>query len=388
MRNGFHLSLAGALGLVLCAWTARADEGTRYTFDTADGVTLEGTFYKADPVAPAKPKDATVLLLHDIDKQKGGGSHQDGWDDLAKKLSEEGYSVFSFDFRGFGNSHSVAKDFWDPAKNPHNFKYVKGAKKSPLPKTINHDDFDNNAGEYYPFLVNDIAAAKSFLDRRSDAGQANTSNLVLIGAGEGATLGAMWMASQWYLQKFTGRNPKTGALTLDEPEGRDEAGAVWLSIQPRLGGQEAVAVRRWLADANADNTVPMAFLYGEKDEAAAKTVEDMRRAIANRLRDNNTKDDDVKAHLEERARVKAIEGSKLVGSALLGVDKTQDLIVSSLGKLIDQRGHKEARTHAINKEDIYYWTFAKGRPIEAKTQLDDTIRIVPADVFVRVTSGS
>src|SRR5207247_7667436 len=135
-----------------------------------------------------------------IDKKTGGSSHQDGWDDLAKKLSAEGYSVLSFDFRGFGNSHSISPGFWDPSKNPHNVKYVNGANKAAQPTSIDHKDFDSNASRYYPYLVNDIVAAKSFLDRRTDQGQANTSNLVVIGAGEGATLGAMWMASQWHLR--------------------------------------------------------------------------------------------------------------------------------------------------------------------------------------------
>src|SRR5437660_140154 len=113
MRYGFRLFLLGALGLAACAFTARGDEGTEVKFDTLDGVTLKGTFFTADPVAPAKPKNATVLLLHNIDKDKGGSSHQDGWDDLAKALSAQGYSVLSFDFRGFGKSHEVSEAFWN-----------------------------------------------------------------------------------------------------------------------------------------------------------------------------------------------------------------------------------------------------------------------------------
>ena len=32
---------------------------------------------------------------------------------------------------------------------------------------------------------------------KNDDGEANSSNIIVIGAGEGATLGALWMASEW-----------------------------------------------------------------------------------------------------------------------------------------------------------------------------------------------
>ena len=238
MRYGFRLFLMGALGAAACALTARAADGDRVTFDTLDGVTLEGHFYKADPKDGAKDKNATVLLLHNFGKS-GGGSNQDNWDALAQALSEDGYSVLSFDFRGFGNSHKVSKDFWDPIKGRHNRELMPQlANKNPPPDTIEHKDFDGRSSEYYPYLVNDVTAAKTYLDKHSGNGQANSSNLILVGAGEGAAIGAMWMESQWHLQKISGIDPKTGRPTLDEPEGRDVAGAVWLDLSPKLGERE------------------------------------------------------------------------------------------------------------------------------------------------------
>src|SRR5262249_35021117 len=155
-------------------------------FHSADGVELSGTYF---PSAAGK-KDACVLLLHDFDSKKGGNSHQDGWDALAGRLQAEGYAVLSFDFRGFGESKTVGKSFWDIRRTPHN-NMVRRRKGSP--DSVDHKDF--NIG-YYPYLVNDIAAAKAFLDRRNDAREVNSANVIVVGAGNGATLGAMWMASE------------------------------------------------------------------------------------------------------------------------------------------------------------------------------------------------
>ncbi|HVS34522.1 MAG TPA: hypothetical protein VMS17_03005 [Gemmataceae bacterium] len=393
MRNGFRLFVAAALGMAACAWTARAGEGDRVTFETLDGVTLEGTFFKADPQNGAKDKSATVLLLHNIDKAKGGSSHQDGWDDLAKKLSAEGYSVLSFDFRGFGKSHEVSKDFWDPFKGRHNCLAMPTlARQKPPPTTIDHKDFDGHSSEYYPWLVNDIVAAKSFLDRKTDQGQANSSNLVLVGAGEGATLGAMWMASQWDLKRFGGIDQKTGKLLLDEPEGRDEAGALWLTISPELGSRGMSGTsRRWLCDIAADNNVPMAFLFGAKDDSGGTIAKEAMDRIANQIRrDNpNMKDEALKAKIGAIAISRGVGGdSKLTGSQLLGLDGIQDDIVKGVGELIDKRGPREARSHTVRIEDQYYWTFPNMvRPLPAKTNLDQNIQLMPADKFIMATSG-
>ena len=391
MRNGFRLFLMAALGAAACVCTARAGDGDRVTFDTLDGVTLDGTFFKSDPQAPAKDKNATVLILHNFDKKNGGSSHQDGWDDLAKQLSSEGYSVLSFDFRGFGNSHSVSKEFWDPIKGRYNREAMSHlANRNPPPDTIDHKDFDGMAGDYYPYLVNDVVAAKSFLDRQTDKGLANSSNLVLVGAGQGATVGAMWMASQWHLKRLSGIDRVTGKLTLDDPEGRDEAGALWLSLSPELGGHGmTTAASRWLVDVTADNKVPMAFLYGSKDESGGSMAKEALQLITSRVRHDNPtlQGDQLKDKVSRLAVIKPIDDTKLTGSKLLGEDKVMQGIVAGVGQLIDSRGPKEARSHALRKEDIYYWTFPNRAPLDAKTPLDDNIQLLPAHLFIQASTG-
>jgi len=368
----------GALGVALCALTARAGDGKRVTFDTQDGVTLEGTFFAASPVAPATAKDATVLILHNIDKAKGGSSHQDKWDALADTLSNQGYSVLSFDFRGLGNSHSVHPDFWDKLKNPHNALYVKGANKNPLPDSIKFEDFKDNSA-YYPYLVNDISAAKTWLDQASDSGRANSSNLVVIGAGEGATLGAMWMASQMHLKKVSQIDQRTGLPTLDEPEGRDVVGAVWLSISPKFGSSEAsTAVKKWAVDMAVDNKVRMAFVYGAKEEGADSFAQQAVKAIDNKAQQE-------KKDVSGFTNTKALEDSKLSGSELLNDDTLRDTwIPKYVNKILDERGPKNARKHDV-KMDTFVWTFPGTVAIPAKQSGEDNIHIVPVKAFLRIS---
>ncbi len=326
-----------------------------------------------------------MLLLHNVGKG-GGSSHQDNWDDLAKALSDGGYSVLSFDFRGFGNSHKVSPDFWDPIKGRYNREYMPQlANKNPPPDTIDHKDFDNRSNEYYPYLVNDVAAAKSYLDKHSSTGQANSSNLIVIGAGEGATIGAMWMESQWHLQKISGIDPKTGRPTLDAPEGRDEACAVWLDLSPKLGGREVPSdVHKWMVDVSGTNKVPMVFIYGKDNESAGTLAKTQLHSIENKVRHDNPSwnEERIKSQLQF-TDVKPIGGTKLGGSQLLGVGDTQAFIKKYVDLVMDNRGPRDPRAHDI-KMDTFLWTFpGEFTPQEAKIPGEDSIHLVPVKLFMR-----
>ncbi len=155
---------------VLCAVLAavpsvRAQDkkGEEVQFETADKVEIRGTFY-----ASSKPKAPCVVLLHNV----GGNRQQEGWDKLAQALSKD-FAVLSFDFRGHGDSTSVDPTFWKVGANT----MIKGAAKTP--SKISYKDFPD---AYYPMLINDLAAARRFLDQQNDAGACNSSSIIVIGA--------------------------------------------------------------------------------------------------------------------------------------------------------------------------------------------------------------
>src|SRR5262249_48840098 len=116
----------------------------------------------------------------------------------------------------------------------------------------------------------DIAAARAFLDERNDAGECNTNSVIVIGAGDGAALGALWMHSE--MSRRRQKDPNSLALRppLAEPEGRDLAAAVWLTIHPKIGSRAiSNLLARYLLDVGGTHKVPMAFVYGKQDTSAA-----------------------------------------------------------------------------------------------------------------------
>jgi pimeloyl-ACP methyl ester carboxylesterase len=274
-------------------------------FDTVDEVQLEGYFYGSEP----EGKAPAVILLHDL----GGSSQQAGWIQLAKKLQDNGFAVLMFDFRGHGNSTTVDPAFWRVPVNNR----LKNA--NPKKQQISYKDF--GAG-YLPMLVNDIAAARRFLDGKNDGRECNTSNLVLIGAQEGATLGALWLASEWR------RKPprKDGEGSDQTPHGQDVAAAVWLSISPTLGGPRGATVRldNWVRPLR-DKT-PMAFLFGEEDKASA--------ALANQLVSVV-----LKADVPPRLKHTAARGlkTKVAGVDLIKSSAADDKILAYLQNVLEAR---------------------------------------------------
>jgi pimeloyl-ACP methyl ester carboxylesterase len=364
---------------------ARADDkpGKSVTFETSDGVKLRGVFYaNADQL---KKKEAVVLLLHNFDMKTGGDSHADGWDALAEALQKDGYAVLTFDFRGFGESKKIVPaKFWDFSKDDHN-KAVKGWKKKPLPETIDHQDFE---AAYYPYLVNDVAAARRFLDRSNDDREINTSSLIVIGAGEGATVGALWMASEWHRKKAKldaaghVQFDKFNHPVLEEAEGRDLAGALWLSLSPTLAGRNQPELRRWLGEVGGADQVPMGFYYGGEDAAGEKNAVhglDEIRSAAKQI-DSKLDDDGFKAKYPRTIKF-PIGDTKLVGSELLQKDlPTQEAVLKYVNPVMEDRGTIGRRTRNLPTA-TYFWVFPGAQPVLAGPADEETPPLIPVNLF-------
>jgi hypothetical protein len=270
-RGTLAAAVLVGLGLVVPTnqLAAQLNEPESVTITTVDGVQLHGSFYQS-----AKAKAPTVILLHKIGDSAVNKKLYTG---LAEAL-QPNYSVMVFDFRGHGKSKDITPaDFWKVGVN--NAKNIKGA--GPKKNTIEYADFNKS---YYPVLVNDISAVKAYLDRRNDQGDCNTSNTIIIGAETGATLGAIWLNSQWSLTRMltNPNNPLLPPAPNKDPEGKDVIACIWLSMATKLasGDHQAISISKTLETAVKGNATPTVFIYGDKDttgkDIAKNTVKSLK----------------------------------------------------------------------------------------------------------------
>ena len=306
-RGRFGSSLA-LLSLILIPRASRADE---VQFESPDKVELHGTFY------PGTKKSPCAILLHKI----GGNRQQKGWDDLAQELKKADYAVLSFDFRGHGDSRSVAQEFWNVRSN----NLIKGAAKKP--NKIDYVDVPKN---YYPMLANDVLAAKRYLDQQNDAGSCNSSNVIVIGAEDGAAVGALWIASEFQRYKLVKRPIGVPVPDPTKIEGEDIAAAIWLSIPKTLYN---IDVAQWLkGNGNrVRDKVPMVFIFGDKDTRSAGAAA----TLFNAMKPAGTKD--KLEYTATRSKSTTLAGVELLGKKGL---KTEEDITTYLEKVMQKRGLK------------------------------------------------
>jgi hypothetical protein len=385
-----RLALAASLSAAVLCFVQAGSAGAQkdetkvkkdnVTFRTVDGVDLKGTFW----TNPNSKKNACVLLLHNFSKQKGGSRSDEGWDTLGDSLAKEGYTVLSFDFRGHGDSKNVAKEFWDLRKFPQNKLALKagGPALKDLPTAIDYKDFQTTPSSYYAYLVDDIAAAKAFLDNKAGAAAGNT---IVIGAGQGATLGSMWMASEWRRYRDTNVMPAARPNLDPDPEGKDLACGIWLTISGSLE-THAVPVDSWLIEVGGKkNKVPMLFLYGADD---SKGKQNANIALTKMMPGYKMMESAEGLNKFETSlkftRDYAIDGTKLDGSQLLQKSlRTNDVIKAYVDKVLEDRGSKETKRHEAEKFR-YFWVPPGAQPRLAKQAGEEFMMpIRPGDFGIR-----
>ncbi|MBI3411680.1 MAG: alpha/beta fold hydrolase [Planctomycetes bacterium] len=326
-------------------------------FPTADGVEIQGTFYQATQRnAPA------VILLHAL----GENSGKQSWIHLAEELQKSGYSVLTFDFRGHGNSKTVDPDvFW---KYKPNLAMVKGGQKK-----LSEIDFQGMAPGYYPVMVNDIAAARAYLENKNDKGNCNVASTIVIGADTGATLGALWLNSEWY--RYRVEPPVTVGLpaTLsNRPEGKDVIAAIWLTATGKFGSR-LVSFRDLIDVPARIGKTPMAFLYGDGDETGKTLAKACEKAIK-----GNKKGDDPYKY----TGAVELPAGKLTGAALLQKSsKADQKIVEWLEKVAEAKGNEWSKRDF--RKTQYMWRIGAIQ-IPAKLATEEILTFDGYDRFLPV----
>ena len=355
-RTPWALGLALIIALVSFQSVTGQEKSEDIHFITADSVKIVGTYWpsKAGNNAPV------ALLLHEFHRGKGGNRSGAGWISLAAALNAKGYAVLTFDFRGHGDSTALDKpmEFWS-FKFPQNKAGI-GVAVNPVkpPESIAQGTFRPT---YFPMLVNDVVAAKAYLDRKNDKGELNASNLVVIGAGEGATIGSLWLASEFHRKRGV---PLPQAQQTVDPrlirwdnhfEGEDVRAAVWIGISPSLADQNVLPLKGWLTEYAKTNKVPTAFVYGKEDPVASeRALIYLRTIIRNYDRDPKIFKENPLPGTGEKPVASKLKASELLTKPL----DTEDWIVNvHLSGDEIKKNLKEEWKKRDSETGNYYWVF-------------------------------
>jgi hypothetical protein len=338
-HRGFGLAGLFAAGLVaaVAAPAAAQKDDTKedVRFVTVDNVEIIGTYYKG-----TKGKNSPcVLMLHALFSDR----NKTNWDKLARQIQKQfGYAVLTFDFRGHGQSTNVTPSFWQHVFNTQNIKGAKASKQ-----TIDVKEFSAN---YFPAFVNDVVAARLFLDQKNDASECNSGNIVVVGAQDGASIGLLWIASEW------GRNPtpQNPLFPLAPPmgggkvAGGDVKAAVWLSFanpSSKLNRQTPSYSKWRVAVPEIRDKVPQLFLYGADDKVGAQHAESVYKTAL--LADKDT----AKLPKLRETYMKPIKGTKLAGEQLLTSPEAVDLVTKYIERTSDKQtviwAEKDTRTQRL-----------------------------------------
>ena len=369
------LLIAPSLVAHAAAPGAKDEKGKRVNFRTVDGVDLTGTFY----ARPATSKEkACVILLHDFTKKNGGDSHVDDMDKLAEDLQADGYDVLSFDFRGHGDSKNVTDVFWT---FPHNRLVApQGFNPKSPPSSIDQKSFP---ASYYPHLVDDVSAAKAFLDRKSSGKEVNSANVVVVGCGQGAGIGMAWMFSQYRLHRQKGVKPNR-APDFDDPEGKDIVCGVWLTPSAQVEGI-TVPYKEYLDELELTHKVPMLFVYGDQDDKGKEQTLAWLRAVMPKY--ELLGDGKGDKHPEKKLKLTrdwAIKETKLASSKLLSPDlPTIKTIKQYIETCIDDRpGGLHDRRVVETDKFPYFWVNPRtGASVPAKAMSEENIKPISLSVI-------
>jgi len=250
-------------------------------FGTSDGLSLNGYWFQGVAVDKLRP-DAVMMF------PAPGNKVNDAWIGLAKALSEKNFSVLLFDWRGCGmNAADTAgsRIFEDKTKfwtELYNRQLLKTSQKLLDDKGLDYKNISGRSDTLYryrDFMLNDLLAARFYLDRQNDNGKCNTNRVWLVTEKDGGQLGMAFIASEF--SRNTIYNPKTTSATeviQFKAAGKDYAGMTTLSYA--AGNATASAVfRNGMGILNAlpqkearnhfENRLAMVMVYGKKEGSAA-----------------------------------------------------------------------------------------------------------------------
>ena len=320
--------------------------------ETPDGLKLSGNWY----LGGAGRQSPCVLMLHAWGKNSSTG----GWDDLAKELQQKGYSVLSFDFRGHGKSASSLRLFDDPKKfASFPFNQLCGERSIKNPAMLKSLSWKNFRPDYFPYLLNDIAGARRFLDQRNDQGQCNSGQIFIIGDREGASLGHLWMAYEYKRNSILPAMVNPLVPIPVELGGKDVMGGVWLSFRPQPPGSRLpLSFSAWASNPQYKDfyeplrdRVGMAYVYSGNDATAEGTAKAMMTSVWG-VDKSKTADKEKGKYMVDIKNAKNLAGIDLFTKQLNTQSQVIDFIDQTKKKAVNGRDHTMRNPGALPAEVV------------------------------------
>lgn len=245
--------------------------------ETVDGLNLWGKWFQGGK----GNKSDTVIMVHAYGKDC---SKNPGWEELAKALQKEDFSVLMFDFRGHGESaKNLALQDWKKFCSEQ-YNKLSGYRLDPNSSTqeIKRERFQ---ATYYPYLINDLRAVRRFVDKKNDSNNCNSGRIFIISEGSSCPLVMMAISTEFLRN---GVFPAVvGANAPEHPAGKDIAGLVFLSWANSSGPghstaqqltlqawkypeiwQDTKPIKTTVQERVRDN-VAMTFVYSKDDSQSA-----------------------------------------------------------------------------------------------------------------------
>jgi pimeloyl-ACP methyl ester carboxylesterase len=323
---------------------------------TADSLNLVGMFYGSN----LRKKAPCVLMFHDL--SRSANRSDPAWVRLAKQFQKLGCAVLTIDFRGYGDSakERIDREFWDHPMN-RNLKAHLAKKNITRTTSLNAQEWADYSA-YLPWLVQDIVAARLWLDLKNDDGEVNSRNLLIVGAGQASQLALLWLATENQRAK-----KQEFVFPAAPPEGLDVFAGVWLDAGTERGplfGQSQVHQRLLYTT----SFPPMLCVYDKNVSGSVNGAQMLDLA----LRLKRTKFD-----------ARANDGPGVSGMQLLG----EKGIDQSVVEYVEEQITKLATRPWTNRQvtlNTYQWTPSDGtakrntrKPIVAKESGSKVPKVLP-----------
>jgi alpha/beta hydrolase fold len=311
---------------------------------TVDGLRLSGVWY---PGSKGKSSDV-ILFLHNWGESMSKGD----WSALAQALHQKGFAVLMFDFRGHGKSTTMRtidkpEEFLNARKYPFNRYANTNATRPEQLKGLDYKRFTKE--RYFPYLVNDIAAARRFIDGRNDQGECNAGRIFVIADREMCSLAMLWGGVEFHRK---GINPiAPGVAPPNHIAGSDIMGAVWLNYKsnPSVGPLIEKMLRdRELAEKierPLEDKVSVAFVFSEDDKESANIA----RIWFTRwsIKPNQNEDRDKGKYMIRVKGAKTLQGVNLLDPKLKADEPILEFITATKKKNLTGNDYVERHPNVI-----------------------------------------